>query len=202
MLQQGEYCCEETYEISTTFDPQQPEGVCVATRTCYSPPDYTQIIGAPVEGGVDPSFCEAPPPPTEEEALACPTDGTFDLYDAVSGEHIASGVAEADLPAGAEIVADDDPRCGPTPPPVPGPAPAPTPGAPFPGPIPTAPPGAPPMVPPSAPTAPGAAPIPGTDPFARGFLPCGAQPPINLRVLKTQTLPSRPDLWQSDWAQL
>jgi hypothetical protein len=180
--------------------------------------------------------CELDPDyvPEPDGALACPTDGTFDLYDAITGEHIASNVAAADLPAGAEIVADDDPRCGPPtippptveipppptipptippptipPPTIPPPGVGPV-GPPPPGVGPVGPPPPPVLPPPGLPTGPiPTAPMPGVPSgpvqntgFTGGFLPCGTQPPIKLKVLHTETLPSRPDSWQDEWARI
>ncbi len=198
MIKRDDKCCTpDEYAISTTFDPAQPEGVCVAKHQCFLPPDYTQLVGPPVEGGVDMSFCEAAVLPADYEGgLACPTDGTYDIYDAVTGELIASDVAAGDLPPDAEIVAVDDPRCGPlvAPPGLPpGPLPPPiAPGLPFPSegaPIPTTP-------------MPGAPQAPTQNPFTTGFVPCGGQPPINVRSLRTETLPSRPDSWQDQWTRI
>lgn len=176
----GNCCTPDEYEVSTTFDPAQPGGVCVAKHQCFVPPDYTTPAGPPVEGGVDMSFCEAPPPEDYEGGLACPTNGTFDIYDAVTGEHIASDVAVEDLPEGAEIVVVDDPRCGPEVPPGP-PAAGPPPGGPpgfpgdgFPG-VPGVP-GAPPIVPGEVPL------VPGRVPSAPTPTPVSRQPsfaPIN-----------------------
>ncbi len=126
------------------------------------------------------------PPPTEEEALACPINGTFDLYDAETGEHIASDVAAADLPAGAEIVAIDDPRCGP---------------APEPAPIPPSD-GGPQQIPAPGPTTPSIPLTPAQGSFTGRFIPCGAQPPVSVRSLRTETAPSRPDSWQDQWTRI
>ncbi len=152
------YCC-------------RPDGNLIAITDVTQCPEGTTEVA---EG------TECPLPSAEEEALACPTNGTFDIYDTETGELIASDVAEADLPVGAEIVAVDDPRCGlePTiPPPVapptePTPQPVPSDGA-VP-PIPTGP----------QPTVPGTqlAPAPGS--FTGRFLPCGAQPPVSVRSLR------------------
>lgn len=83
----------------------QPDGSC-----SFSP------VECPTGQELQPDGTCAPipvePPVEEEEALACPTNGTFDLYDAITGEHVASDVAEEDLPGGTEIIAADDPRCG------------------------------------------------------------------------------------------
>ena len=138
-----------------------------------------------------------PEPPSEEESLACPTNGTFDLYDAETGEHIASDVDEADLPVGAEIVAVDDPRCGPVaePPPTTPPSDAgPTqPGAaPEPVPVPTQ----------QLPPVPQTQQVPGDGSFTSQFIPCGQQPPIRVRSLRTETAPSRPDSWQDQWTTI
>jgi hypothetical protein len=153
----------------------QPDGSCQASYECFEPPDYTSGPG-PVAGGVDPSFCEAPP----EEAgdLACLEDGVYEIYDTVTGEVIVSGVAEADLPEGIEIVAADDPRCGPAVPPtapppglpgVPGPG---LPGVPGVGPIPTV---------PIGPTAP----LPGAIPLAPTPGLPGAQAPFGNPLQQT-----------------
>ena len=140
-----------------------------------------------------------PAPPAEEEALACPTNGTFDLYDAETGEHIASDVAEADLPAGAEIVAVDDPRCGPAP--EPAPPTLPSDGGPIQE-IPAPGPGAPPIQTQPLPTVPQARQVPGQGSFTSQFIPCGQQPPVKVRSLRTETLPSRPDSWQDQWTTI
>lgn len=95
--------------------------------------NWAHICSIPeAEGGAQGS-------PACQPALACPEGGTFDLYDAETGQHIASDVAQADLPPGAEIVAADDPRCGP--------APAPPPQEPSGGPIVPPPPSTPATIP-------------------------------------------------------
>ncbi len=140
-----------------------------------------------------------PPPSAEEEALACQTNGTFDLYDA-TGQLVASDVAEEDLPAGVEIVAVDDPRCGPAPEPgvvsptgdVPSAIPTPGPTAAS---IPTT-----PLAPlPGVPQAPQA---PAQGPFTSQIYPCGTKLPVSVRSLRTETLPSRPDSWKDQWTSL
>ncbi len=136
------------------------------------------------------------PPPSDEEALACQTNGTFDLYD-VTGQLVAADVAEEDLPAGVEIVAVDDPRCGPAPEPgvvpptgdVPSAIPAPGPTAKS---IPTTP----------LPPLPGAPQAPAQGPFTSQIYPCGTKLPVSVRSLRTETLPSRPDSWQDQWTSL
>ncbi len=140
-----------------------------------------------------------PAPPTEEGSHACPTNGTYDLYDAETGEHIASDVAEADLPAGAEIVAVDDPRCGPAP--EPDPPTLPSDGGPVQE-IPAPGPGAPPVQTQPLPTVPQARQVPGQGSFTSQFIPCGQQPPISVRSLRTETVPSRPDSWQDEWIRI
>lgn len=131
-------------------------------------------------------------PSLEDADWACPTNGTFDLYDALTGEHLASDVAQEDLPEGVEIIAADDPRCGEEAPPS-----APLPTAPAPEPAP----GLPTEAPPGVPTLP-APQLPGTGGFTTRFVPCGAQPPIQVRSLRTGTVPSRPDSWQDQWTQI
>ncbi len=170
-------CCTPEGElIGITDVPQCPEGT-------------TEVFDA----------SECPLPSVEEEALACPTNGTFDLYDE-NGQLVASDVAEGDLPAGVEIVAVDDPRCGPAPEPgvvsptgeVPSEVPAPGPPAPS---IPTT-----PLSPlPGAPQAPQ---VPAQGPFTSQLYPCGTKLPVSVRQLRTETLPSRPDSWQDQWTSL
>ncbi len=184
---------------------------CRPDGTFFGAKDLAECPPGTVEA--DPVSGECPVAPSDEAALACQENGTYNLYDADTGEHIASDVAQADLPPGVQIVSGDDPRCGPPTLPT-APPPGPTDGVPSPGPLPTAPPpgptdGVPPsgplpsLPPPSLPSAPPGAPqLPTQSPFTSRFVPCGAQPPINVRQLRTDTLPSRPDSWQDQWAQL
>ncbi len=172
------YCC-------------QPGGNLIAiTDVTQCPPGTTEVA----EG------TECPLPADEEEALACLTNGTFDLYD-VNGQLVASDVAEADLPAGVEIVAVDDPRCGPALDPD---VVSPTDGElpqdiPAPGPTATSIPKTPLSPLPGAPQAPQ---MPGQGPFTSQFYPCGTKLPVSVRSLRTETLPSRPDSWKDQWKSL
>ncbi len=209
----GAVACPDGEGLYTVFETDADGNIIggLGYRVDKASLDADQI---PVDDTLTESNC-APPP---EGSLACPTNGTFDLYD-LEGNHIASNVAEADLPPGAEIVLADDERCGPpdTPPPTIPPPTIPPPTIPPPtippgvGPVgPLPPPPLPPPVspPPGLPT--GApiptAPMPGAPiqnkGFTGGFIPCGTQPPIKLRVLPTETLPSRPDSWTEQWTSL
>ncbi len=162
------------------------------------PPEPPPEPPLPPPPAPEPEPEPAPAPPSEEESLACPINGTFDLYDAETGEHIASDVDEADLPVGAEIVAIDDPRCGPVaaPPPTTLPSDAgPTQPGPAPGqkvPVPTQ----------QLPPVPQTQQVPGQGSFTSQFIPCGQQPPVKVRSLRTETLPSRPDSWQDQWTTI